>query len=125
MARKTTAYAPTFHRDGSVTYWSVYEQQWRRSRNTRDISDREYSAMGGAERGRIIRHMKGLTGHKHAPATTSELVGYISCVCPYGDCAPRSHGGVSYVETCSCGATRAVNSTGFGREEHSDWLDSI
>lgn len=29
--RTRSTYAPTYHRDGTVTYWSVYMQQWIRA----------------------------------------------------------------------------------------------
>ncbi len=46
--------ASTFHRDGTLSYWSVYRQQWVRD----DVSDvlsnhNELSAMTGTERARI------------------------------------------------------------------------
>lgn len=47
------AYKTTYHRDGSITYWSVYEQQIQR---VRWIPDRELAACSPAERDRIIRH---------------------------------------------------------------------
>lgn len=34
--------------------------------------------------------------------------GYTGCVAPY-NCDPSSHGAVTYIERCACGATRAVN----------------
>lgn len=35
---KTSAYSARYHRNGTVTYWSVYRQQWVRSSR---ISDAE------------------------------------------------------------------------------------
>jgi hypothetical protein len=36
------------HRDGTVTYWSAYDQVWKR--HEREISDRELAEMGSEER---------------------------------------------------------------------------
>ena len=43
----------TLHRDGTVSYWSVYDQRWHRSRA---IPDRELAAMDRASRRRVSRH---------------------------------------------------------------------
>lgn len=43
----------TFHRDGSVTYWSVYNQSWRR--RARFIPHEELAAMNDGERRRLKR----------------------------------------------------------------------
>jgi hypothetical protein len=43
----------TWHRDGTVTYWSVYEQQW--IRRARRIPDREVAAWPAYERERWIK----------------------------------------------------------------------
>lgn len=45
----------TLHRDGTVTYWSVYNQEWKR--HTDYVPDRELAAMGDAERERVMRHL--------------------------------------------------------------------
>ena len=45
----------TYHRDGTVTYWSVYDQAWRRHQRT--IQDQELAAMSPKERDRVMRHM--------------------------------------------------------------------
>lgn len=47
-------FAPTFHRDGTVTFWSVYEQRWIRVAAQR-ISDEELAGMNSDERARVIR----------------------------------------------------------------------
>jgi ribosomal protein L32E len=46
---------PKFHRDGSVTYWSVYDQAWRRSWS---VPDRELAAMPEAERRKIQKRVR-------------------------------------------------------------------
>lgn len=46
----------TCHRNGTITYWSVYEQVW--IRNTDKISDRELAAMESTERDRVIKHLR-------------------------------------------------------------------
>lgn len=47
--------APVLHRDGTVTYWSVYEQRWVRSGG---VPDRELAVMNRAEREKVQRHME-------------------------------------------------------------------
>lgn len=43
----------SYHRDGTVTYWSVYSQTWQRSSR---VSDAELAAMSHDERERVLRH---------------------------------------------------------------------
>jgi len=43
----------TVHRDGTVTYWSVYEQCWHPRAEV--VPDRELAAMSAAERKRVTR----------------------------------------------------------------------
>lgn len=50
MTEKTT-----YHRDGTVTYWSVYEQRW--VVRAEQVPDRELATMGTEERERIISHL--------------------------------------------------------------------
>jgi hypothetical protein len=45
---------PTFHRDNTVTFWSVYEQRWIRVAAQR-ISDEELAGMNFNKRARVIR----------------------------------------------------------------------
>jgi len=45
-------WANTYHRDGTISYWSVYEQRWQRT------PDRELAAMDHTERKRAIRHLE-------------------------------------------------------------------
>lgn len=44
----------TYHRDGTVTYWSVYHQVWAR---VKYIRERELAAMPAAEASRVLRHL--------------------------------------------------------------------
>jgi hypothetical protein len=44
----------TLHRDGSITFWSVYDQCWTRSVR---VSDRELAAMSADDRKRVLRQM--------------------------------------------------------------------
>jgi len=44
-----------FRRDGSLTYWSVYEQRWL---SAWAVPDRELAAMGEKERARVQRFLK-------------------------------------------------------------------
>lgn len=58
MARtKKGMYDSTFHRDGTVTFWDVYEQQWRRM-HVCDFAPRLLSTLGHRERDRILRSRK-------------------------------------------------------------------
>jgi hypothetical protein len=53
MSQTRDAYRATYHRDGTVTLWSVYQQSWVR---TGHVSDEELAARDERERARIIRH---------------------------------------------------------------------
>lgn len=44
----------TLHRDGSVTFWSVYDQRWARSVRVPDL---ELAAMRASDRKRVLRQM--------------------------------------------------------------------
>jgi hypothetical protein len=44
---------PTKHRDGTVSYWSVYNQQWVRDELIH-IPDQELAAMGAERRQKIL-----------------------------------------------------------------------
>jgi hypothetical protein len=54
--------------------------------------------------------------HKHTTIDEREKgpYGFIGCVArhPFTDCNPASHGGVVWIETCECGATRKRSSNG-------------
>ena len=57
-ARSTTTqqdpYRTTYHRDGTLTVWDVYRQQWVR---TPSPSDQVLASMRPADRDRAIRHV--------------------------------------------------------------------
>ena len=44
----------TLHRDGSITFWSVFNICWTR---TLRVSDRELAAMPERDRKRVLRQM--------------------------------------------------------------------
>jgi hypothetical protein len=44
-----------YHQDGTVTYWSVYQQQWVRAH---DVPARELAAMDAAERACVKEHIR-------------------------------------------------------------------
>lgn len=44
----------TLHRDGSVTLWQVYQQQWVR---TARPSDETLASLGWETRDRVLRHL--------------------------------------------------------------------
>lgn len=46
--------------DGSVTYWSVYDQAWSTASTERRIPDHEYAAMSHQERERVLAHFRAL-----------------------------------------------------------------
>jgi hypothetical protein len=48
-------FRPTYHRDRTISYWSVYRQAWV-VRSAR-IPDAELAAMDGATRARVMRHL--------------------------------------------------------------------
>lgn len=49
--------APICHRDGTVTFWSVYLQSWRTC--VRFVDDAELAAMTPRTRARVMRHLGG------------------------------------------------------------------
>jgi hypothetical protein len=54
--RRVTMKKSICHRDGTVTYWSVYDQVWEN--HVEFISDRELAAMSSQERERVYWHLK-------------------------------------------------------------------
>ena len=46
------------HHDGTITYWSVYRQQW--VHRSAAVPDRDLAAMSPAERSRVMRHLAGV-----------------------------------------------------------------
>ena len=46
----------TLHKDGSVTYWSVYRQQWMN--RSRYIPDEELAAMPFEQRDKVMKHLE-------------------------------------------------------------------
>ena len=54
--------------------------------------------------------------HRHRPAKMSDGP-FFGCVAQPGQCSPASHGRITRVQTCTCGATRRVNSDGLYAEE--------
>jgi len=57
-----SAYSTTFHRDGTVTLWDVYAQQWTRVRATdlvaaceRPVGNLLLPTLNESERNRIIK----------------------------------------------------------------------
>lgn len=47
-------YRTTYHKDGTVSYWNVYTQQWERC-EAGEIDDRILASMNQQERDRIAR----------------------------------------------------------------------
>ena len=44
-----------FHRDGTITYWSVYRQQWISKVEPAEVPDAELAQMNQRERERITK----------------------------------------------------------------------
>lgn len=49
-----TSTATKFHRDGTVTLWSVQCQSWQRLSN---VSEETLATLSAAERERVVRHL--------------------------------------------------------------------
>lgn len=47
-------YKTKFHRNGEVTFWNVYEQNWNRVR-AKSISDQNLASMNKKDRERILK----------------------------------------------------------------------
>lgn len=43
------------HRDGTVTTYNIFREQWQRGRR---VSDRVLASMGEEERRRVLRHLE-------------------------------------------------------------------
>ena len=54
---------PACHRDGTVTYWSVYRQSWERRAPL--LPTRELVAMAKSDRNRVLRHLEKAWDLKH------------------------------------------------------------
>lgn len=44
------------HKDGTVTYWSVYNRTW--NERTLNVPDNELAAMSTKERERVVEHLE-------------------------------------------------------------------
>jgi hypothetical protein len=60
--------------------------------------------------------------HRHRPAKMSDRP-FLGCVALAGQCSPASHGKITRVQMCACGATRPVNSDGLYAEERGPWAE--
>jgi len=49
-----TPYKSTYHRDGSITFWSCYLQQWVRSPASH-VNNQDLATMDEADRARTMR----------------------------------------------------------------------
>ena len=54
LRRNGDPYSTTFHKDGTITFWSVYDQSW--VRHARDLDDADWSSMSPKERARVEKH---------------------------------------------------------------------
>jgi hypothetical protein len=54
MKNTKSVLSPKLHRDGTVTYWSVYRQVWVRAGS---VPDHELAEQGERDRARIQRHL--------------------------------------------------------------------
>lgn len=66
-----------------------------------------------------------MTQHKHRAIPNKQRgpFGFQFCISPRR-CNPASHGGVMFVDICSCGAERHRNSTGNGHTEYGRWVEA-
>lgn len=48
-------YKTTYHRDGTITYWHVHSQAWKRVRSA-EMSAENLATMSNEERAKIERH---------------------------------------------------------------------
>ena len=62
----------TYHSDGTVTYWSVYHQQW--IRHAMHVPDRELEAMSPRVRKRVINHL--LSANRYCPVFWDDVMGW-------------------------------------------------
>jgi hypothetical protein len=51
-------YQTTFHRDGTVSYWDVYQQQWVRQAASQ-VRDQDLASMGSSDRERVQKMAEG------------------------------------------------------------------
>jgi hypothetical protein len=54
QTKSSDLFKSKFHRDGTVTFWNVYQQQWNRTQASR-ISDENIASMSASDRTRTIR----------------------------------------------------------------------
>jgi len=54
---KTNNYKTKFHKDGTITRWNVYRQQWER-RQADQIPNDVLASVGNIERERIYNHAR-------------------------------------------------------------------
>lgn len=55
MTKRIDPYRTKLHRDGTVTIWHVYTQQWLR---TTEPSDRMLASLSRRERERVLKHLE-------------------------------------------------------------------
>ena len=58
-----------YHSNGTVTYWSVYQQQW--VRHAKYVPDRELAAMSDKVRKRVIDHL--LSANRYCPLDWDDI----------------------------------------------------
>ena len=46
-----------YHRDGSITYWSIFRQEWVVCSCMELLPDEELASMNEGERVRVIKHL--------------------------------------------------------------------
>lgn len=71
-----------------------------------------------------LRRMESCPGHA---AISESDEPFVSCAAvePYTSCGPAAHGGVTVVETCSCGARRRINVNGRHVENGTWWMPMV
>jgi hypothetical protein len=66
MPKKKDLFGTTFHRDGSITVWDVYEQRWRR---TSRPDDEILASLSVKERERVEKHISRTRDNPRSSAT--------------------------------------------------------
>lgn len=63
-----------------------------------------------------------MENHKHKMVRSKQKEkGFSGCVAPYA-CNPSSHGNITIIDTCSCGATRRTN-INQNHQERGAWVE--
>lgn len=125
-------YKTTIKADGSVSVFNIISQSREvlaadavSAELNATLSESERAAIAALRAGAIPAQSRAiLRGHGRVHATHAvcyrEESAFTRCVASGDACNPAAHGGVAWLEHCSCGATREVNTNG-RHEERGEW----